>query len=166
MQQRHTIRLIAFFEAFKGAFVLLAGLGLLTLLHKDLHDLAVRLVQHSHLNPASKYPQIFIDAASNTQNSRLVFLAAGAGAYSAVRLVEAYGLFYEYAWAEILAATSGAIYIPLELFRLARDPGWLSAVLLVANIAVVAVMVRALLMRRKARVADSATNARHGIGLE
>ncbi|MEO8278677.1 MAG: DUF2127 domain-containing protein [Ideonella sp.] len=151
MKQRSTIRLIAFFEAFKGAFVLLAGLGVLTLLHKDLHDLAVSLVEHSHLNPASHYPQIFIDAASNAQNSKLVWLAAGAVCYSSVRLVEAYGLFYERAWAELLAAASGAIYVPLELFRLMRHPTWLSAVLLLVNIAVVAIMVHALLLRRRAR---------------
>ncbi len=151
MEQRKTIRLIAFFEAFKGLVVLLAGLGMLSLLHKDLHDIAVRLVHHSHLNPASRYPQIFIDAMDHVQDSRLVLLALGAAAYSAVRLAEAYGLFYERAWAEWLAAGSGALYVPLELFRFMRHPGWLSAVLFVLNVAVVAVMVIALRRRRRER---------------
>jgi len=156
MDQRRTIRLIALFEALKGAVVLLAGLGLLSLLHKDLHDIAVRLVHHTHLNPASRYPQIFIDAMDHVQDSRLVLLAVGAAAYSAVRLAEAYGLFYERAWAEWLAAGSGAIYVPLELFRFFRHPGWLSGALFLLNVAVVAVMVRALMQRRKAAGAGEA----------
>lgn len=149
MDQRRAIRLIAVVEAAKGILILAAGFGLLSLLHSNLHDLAVRLIDHSHLNPASKYPQIFIDAASKIQDSRLILLAIGAGAYSALRLVEAYGLFYEKAWAELLAAGSGAIYLPFELLRFIRHPNWLGAALFLANIAIVAIMVRALLRRRK-----------------
>ena len=154
MSQRRAIRIVAAVEALKGVLVLAAAAGLLSLLHKDLGDIAVRLVHHSHLNPASRYPQIFIDAASNLQNSRLLFLAFGAAAYSVIRLVEAYGLFYERAWAELLAAGSGAIYIPFELLRIAHHATWLSALLLLVNVAIVVVMVRALLQRRG--VADAA----------
>ena len=149
MDQRKTIRAIAFFEAFKGLVVLLAGLGLLSLLHRDLHDIAVRLVHHSHLNPASRYPQIFIDAVSHVQDSRLVLMAVGAACYSAVRLAEAYGLFYERAWAEWLAAGSGAIYVPIELLHFIGHPGWLNGLLFVLNVIVVMVMVQALLRRRR-----------------
>ncbi len=155
MEQRKTIRFIAFFEAFKGLVVLLAGLGLLSLLHKDLHDVAVRLVHHSHLDPASRYPRIFIDAVGHMQDSRLVWLALGAAAYSAIRLAEAYGLFYERAWAEWLAAGSGAIYVPLELFRVLRHPDWLNILMFLLNVAVVAVMVNALWRRRKARAEET-----------
>ena len=156
MNQRGTIRLIAFFEAAKGIFILLAGLGLLSLLHRDLHDIAVRLVHHSHLNPASRYPQIFIDAASNVQDSRLVFLAMGAAVYSVIRLLEAYGLFYEKPWAEALAAGSGAIYVPFELLRFVHHPNWLGGILLLANSAIVAIMLRVLMQRRKRSAAAAA----------
>ena len=156
MHKHRTIRLIAFFEAAKGLFVLLAGLGMLSLVHRNLHNLAVRLVDHSHLNPASRYPQIFIDAASNIQDSRLVLLALGAAAYSTIRLAEAYGLFYEKAWAELLAAGSGAIYIPFELVRFMRHPNLLGAALFLANVGIVTVMVRALLRRRNRRTETAA----------
>ena len=149
MNQRKTIRVVALFEAFKGLVVLMAATGMLSLLHRDLHDIAIRLVHHAHLDPASRYPQIFIDAASHLQDSRLRLLALGAAAYSLVRLVEAYGLFRERAWAEVLAAGSGAIYVPMELFGLFRRPTLLGASLFVLNLAVVALMLRALLRRRR-----------------
>ncbi len=150
------VRLIALFEAFKGVLVLVAATGLLSLLHKDVVALATQLLEHVHLNPAAKYPQIFLDAASHLQDSRLLLLALGAAAYSTVRLVEAYGLLKECPWAEWLAAGSGGIYLPIEVFEFFHRPTALRAVVLVANALVVAIMVRALVKRRDARLPTAA----------
>ena len=92
---RRAIRAIAFVEAFKGVVVLATATGLLALIHKNLNDLAAQLVHYSHLNPASKYPHIFLDAVAHLPQTRLLWLAAGAAAYALVRLVEAYGLYRE-----------------------------------------------------------------------
>jgi uncharacterized membrane protein (DUF2068 family) len=141
---------VAYLEAAKGVLVLAGATGLLSLLHRDVYEFAVTLIEHAHLDPASKYPQIFLDAAAKVGDTRLLTLAAGAAAYAAIRLVEAWGLYFEKAWAEVLAAAGGAIYIPIELLGLARSPSWHGAVLLVVNIGVVALMLRALLKRRAA----------------
>jgi uncharacterized membrane protein (DUF2068 family) len=146
---RHNgIRAIALLEGFKGFLAICAASGLLLLIHEDLHALAVSLVEHAHLNPASRYPRIFIDAATHLKDSHLVLMALGAAAYSLLRFVEAYGLYFERAWAELLAAASGAIYVPFEVAELAHRPGWLSIGLLGLNIVIVAVMIRALWQRR------------------
>ena len=150
------LRTVALFEACKGLLALAAASGLLALLHGDLHGLAVRLVHHLHLNPAAHYPQVFIDFAQHLQDTRLGLLAAGAAAYAALRLAEAYGLLRNRAWAEWLSATSGAIYVPFELHGLLRHGDPLHVVLLAANLAVVAVMVWALWRRRGAAAADGA----------
>src|SRR6516225_11574235 len=92
---RRAVRTVAMFEGFKGVVVLLSATGLLTLVHKDLNDLAERFVRHTHLNPASKYPHIFLDAVARFNEPRLLWLAAGAAAYAILRLVEAYGLLKE-----------------------------------------------------------------------
>ncbi len=151
-QRTNPIRFVAYFEALKGVIVALAGTGLLSLVHKDVLALATRLVEHAHLNPASKYPSIFLQAASHLGDSRLMLLALGAAVYAAVRFAEAYGLYFERAWAEWLAAVSGAIYVPVEVFELVHRPRWMGAVLLLLNVAVVAVMVRALRARRRRRL--------------
>jgi len=143
---------MAFVEAMKGIVVLLVATGLLALVHRDLNDLAVRLVEHTHLNPASKLPHIFLDAVGHLDQRRLLWLALGAAAYAVARLVEGYGLFRERAWAEWLAALSGGVYVPLELVELVRKPSLLSVALLAVNLAVVIVMVMALVQRRSSRV--------------
>jgi uncharacterized membrane protein (DUF2068 family) len=148
--QSEAIRLVAAFEAIKGVVVLAGASGLLSLLHKDVHAAALTLLEHLHLNPASRYPTIFLDAASNVHDSRLLLLAAGAGTYALVRLVEAYGLARQRAWAEVLAAASGAIYVPFEVAGLHAHRTWHGALLLAVNLLIVALMVAALLRRRDA----------------
>jgi uncharacterized membrane protein (DUF2068 family) len=143
------VRAVAFFEAAKGLLVLATATGLLSLIHRDVYQLAATLVEHAHLNPASKYPQIFLDAAAKVGDTRLLMLAAGAALYAGVRLVEAYGLYCGRAWAEALAALSGAIYLPFEFIGLLRAPSWHSAALLAVNLGIVALMIRAMLRRRQ-----------------
>lgn len=142
------VKAVAAFEAFKGLVVLVAGTALLSLVHQDLHALAVSLVEHMHLNPAAKYPQIFLLAADDLHNSRLVALALGAAGYSVLRFIEAFGLFRERAWAEVFAAGSGAIYVPFELLAFLKQPTLLHAALLAINAAVVGIMVYSLVQRR------------------
>jgi uncharacterized membrane protein (DUF2068 family) len=150
MPSSRALRLVAALEGLKGVVVLLAASGLLALVHHDVHKLAATLVEHAHLNPAAKYPKIFLDAAAEVNDPRLWQLAAGAAAYSIVRLVEGYGLYRERAWAEVLAALSGAIYIPFELTELLHRPTGLASLLLALNVAIVAFMVYTLNARRKA----------------
>ena len=150
MRDKPAIDAVAAFEAFKGVVVLLAASGVTLLMHRDLHAIAERLVAHTHLNPASRYPRIFVDAADHLQNSHLLLLALGAACYSALRLVEAYGLFRRAAWAEVLAALSGAIYVPFEVANLMRRLTWLSVGALSLNVLVVVIMAAALLRRRRA----------------
>jgi len=147
--ENRAIEAVAFFEAFKGAVVLVVATGLTLLMHRDLHAIAERLVAHTHLNPASRYPQIFLEAVDHLQNTHLSLLALGAAAYSALRFLEAYGLFRRAAWAEVLAALSGAIYVPFEIANLLRHFTWLSLGALVLNILVVLVMLAALMRRRR-----------------
>lgn len=149
MSSRRSLQAVAAFEAFKGLLALAVASGLLLFLHGSLHDAAAHLVEDAHLNPAAHYPHIFIAAATHLQDSRLRMLALGTAVYSLVRFVEAWGLFREAAWAELLAAGSSSIYIPFELDRMVRHPGALGLVVLIINLIVVIVMVRALLLRRQ-----------------
>lgn len=135
------LRVVAMFEALKGAVVLIAGFGLLSFLGRDAEDLAEQLVLRAHLNPAHHYPQIFIQAMASVTDSRLRFLAGLAALYSLVRFVEAYGLWRQRRWAEWLAAFSGGIYVPVELYEVLFHFSWLKLVTLTLNLAIVWYMI-------------------------
>ncbi len=138
------VRTIALFEAAKGALVLLAGLGLLALVHRDVQAFAERLVRLSHLDPASHYPHIFIDAARQVTDARLWALAGAATAYALVRGVEAYGLWLERRWAEWFALVSAGLYVPVEVYEVWHRASWLKAGVLVTNLLVIAYLAYAL----------------------
>ncbi|HVZ65721.1 MAG TPA: DUF2127 domain-containing protein [Lacunisphaera sp.] len=135
------LRPIAALEAFKGFMVLVAGFGLLSFLDRDNEVYAERIIRVLHLNPAHHYPQIFIAAMARMEDSHLLALAGLAALYSLVRFIEAYGLWFERRWAEWLAALSGGIYVPLEIYELIVRATWLKFAALVINLVVVAYMV-------------------------
>ncbi|WP_026841121.1 DUF2127 domain-containing protein [Citrifermentans bremense] len=144
------LRLVSIMEGMKGITVLAAGCGVLTLIHKDLHEMAVQLVEVLHLNPARHYPSIFIDTANRITEPQLWLLALSALAYSAVRLAEAYGLWKERPWAEWLGFLSGGIYLPVEVVEIWRKPVWPRIAVFIVNIAVVGYLA-VMLKRRKGR---------------
>lgn len=134
------VRTVALLEAVKGLLVLLVGFGLLALIHHDVQHVAGMLVQHLHLNPAKRYPRIFIDAATAATDARLWVLAGLALPYAGMRLIEAYGLWQERRWAEWLAVGSGGIYVPAELYEMSRGITWINALALIINAAIVLYM--------------------------
>lgn len=142
------VRAVALVEAAKAALVLVAGFGILALIHRDVHALAERVIEHMHLNPARRYPRIFIDAASKLTDSRLWMFASLAFLYATLRAIEAYGLWRERAWAEWFALITGSVYLPVEFYELAHGLNWIKFGALLTNIGIVAYMGYALRLRR------------------
>ena len=144
-----SIRTIAVFEAVKGALVLVAGFGLLGLLHKDTHRIACEFISRVHLSSTQKYSKIFIDLAGNITDSKLWLFAGLALIYSAFRFVEGYGLWKERIWGEWLAVLSGTIYLPIEIYEVCVKVSFVSVFALVANIVVVGVVAYVLIQKRQ-----------------
>jgi uncharacterized membrane protein (DUF2068 family) len=131
------LHIVALFEGAKGLLVLIVGFGLLTFIHRDIHEAALRLVVHIHLNPASHYPRIFLDLTERIKDTKLWGMAIAAALYSVVRMVEAVGLWLRKSWAEWFAVLTGGMYIPIEIFEVARSVTWPRVTVLVVNVGVV-----------------------------
>jgi uncharacterized membrane protein (DUF2068 family) len=146
------VRTIALLEGAKALLVLMAGFGLLSLLHRDIGNAAARLVRHMHLNPAHHYPRVFLDAVENLSDSRLVGLASLALLYAFVRGIQAYGLWHERVWAEWFGVLSGAVYLPIEIYELSKGVTWSRILILAINICVIVFL--AALVRRSCEARD------------
>jgi len=146
---RAMVRTVAVFEAVKGAIVLLAGFGVLSLLHHNLRALASALVGWLHLDPERHFARVFIETASQLTDKGLWLIAGFGFVYAAFRFTEAYGLWRARAWAEWLAVVSGTIYLPVELYELAQRFTWIRITALVANLAVVLLMGNLLWQNRR-----------------
>ena len=138
MHSAKGLYIVALLEAAKGLIVLLTGVGLLLLVHKDLHDIAGQVVRELHLNPAEHYPEIFIDAISRVNDAQLWVLAVSALFYSAARFAEAYGLWFQQQWAKWFGFLTGGMYVPIEVYENIRRATWPRLTVLLVNLFVVA----------------------------
>ena len=60
--------------------------------------------------------------------------------YALIRFAEAYGLWLGRRWAEWLAALSGAIYVPVEIYEITRSVTWIKLTALTLNALIVIYM--------------------------
>ncbi len=134
------LRTVASFEFAKGVAVLLLAFGLLSIIHRDPWDVVEGTLEFLHIDPYRHFAQALLDAADRITDTNLLSAAGIALIYSALRFVEAYGLWNACPWAEWLAFASGAIYLPFEIIELMAKPSLLHVSILVVNLAVVLYM--------------------------
>ena len=146
--QRRALRAIAVFEGVKGVAAITASLGLLSLAHHDVRQLAFALIGHFHLDPQAHYPKLLLGYADVLENANLRSVVLLAWGYAVIRIAEGYGLWKDRAWAEWLAALAGGVYVPWEISHLIRHPTAINAAVLAGNVGVVACMVFRLWRRR------------------
>jgi uncharacterized membrane protein (DUF2068 family) len=142
------LKTIAIIEALKGALVLVAAAGAVSLVHENAQAIADEIVRTFHLNPASHYPRIFLDAVSSLNSSKMWMLAMGAFVYSSLRFIEAYGLWHERTWAEWFGVISGGLYLPWEVYELFLGFSFVKLTLLVTNLLIVGILARAIQRNR------------------
>lgn len=140
--KRTNLRWVALYEAMKGILVLGAASAAFELVQMDVQKAAERLASHFHLNPASRYPRIFLEAASNLSNIHILALGLGALSYGVIRLIEAYGLWHGKRWAWIFGIASASLYLPIEIFELIKHVNRIELALFLINIAIVAALWR------------------------
>ena len=139
------LHVLALFEGLKGLLALIAAASLEVLGPQPLRHLIAVLIAKFNLNPVHGTLPSLLDAI----NPGAVHLAvAVVSLYAVWRLVEAWGLWRDKAWASWLGCIAAAIYLPFDLYALVRHPGWVSVVVLAINVLIVWVLARDLVKRR------------------
>jgi uncharacterized membrane protein (DUF2068 family) len=139
------LRLIALIEAVKGLLALSAASGLEIIGPIPLKRWAHALIQYFQLDPQHGAMAWL----ANAINPGSVHLAAAAvGTYGVLHMIEAWGLWRDKAWASWLGCIAAAIYLPFDLYALARHPGWVAIAVLGVNVLIVWVLARDLRKRR------------------
>jgi uncharacterized membrane protein (DUF2068 family) len=131
------LRGIAIFEACKGILALLLGFVLLTMRHRDLERVARHALGFMHINPDRHFYQEVLQAAGRVTPRGVWVFVFGVVAYALIRFAEAVGLWLEREWAEWFALISGSIYLPWEIYELARRQTWIRWTVLGINVVIV-----------------------------
>ncbi len=140
--------MIGLFKLAKSIFFFCIGVGALHLLHKDLGDEAMRLATALRFDPEGRVVTLLMEKVDLIDPRRLREIGFATFAYSALALTEGYGLMLEKVWAEYLTLTLTVMFLPWELYELARRPSLLRLALLVINLGVLAYLLW-LLQRKK-----------------
>ena len=144
---------IGIFKLAKSIFFFCLGVGAFKLLHKDLGDVAMQIAQVLHRDPEGHFVTLMMQQVDRIDAHRLREIGFATFAYSGLALTEGIGLMLEKVWAEYLTTILTVMFLPWELFELARDPNLMRLSLLIANLVVLAYLVW--LLRRKKQAATS-----------
>lgn len=147
--ESNVLHAIALFEGVKGIAAISASIGLLSLIHHDIHALAYALIGHFHLDPEAHYPRMLLDDATWLQNANIRQVILFACAYAVIRFVEGYGLWKDRTWAEWLAACSGGVYLPIEIAHMLEHPSVINGFVLIFNFFIVLYMAGRLWQQKK-----------------
>ena len=133
----------------KGALLLIVGIGVLTLLHKDVAAIVTHIVEALRVDPDNYYIHRMLAKLGLMDDRKLKELSAGTFFYAALLLTEGVGLWMGKHWAEYLTIIATASFIPIEIYELLKHFTIVRVLVLGINVAVVWYLVRLLSRERK-----------------
>jgi uncharacterized membrane protein (DUF2068 family) len=135
LDARRKLRIVSMIDVVKGLTILAIGFGILSAHSHVLENGGVSLLRLLDIDPTAGTSRKFLELLHAADSERGMLMIA-ALAYSALRFVEAYGLWFMRNWARWLGLISAGIYVPFELYYLFRDPSWTSVSVLSINLIV------------------------------
>jgi uncharacterized membrane protein (DUF2068 family) len=128
---------IAIFKFAKGVILLALACGAINLLHKDVAAHVSHWLDQLRIDPDNRCIGAFFTKLHLIHTKELKELSALAAGYAALFLTEGTGLLFRQYWAEWLTIIATASFIPLEVYELVKEFTALRLLLLIANCAIV-----------------------------
>jgi uncharacterized membrane protein (DUF2068 family) len=135
------ILLIAIFKLFKAALLLAVGIGLLSLLHKDVASALMNFLSVLHVDHNNHYIHGLVMKLGLASDHQLEAISAGSFFYAALLGTEGIGLLLKKHWAEYLTIIATASFIPLEIYEIVQHVRIGRIIILVLNIAIVVYLI-------------------------
>jgi uncharacterized membrane protein (DUF2068 family) len=133
--------LIAVFKLFKALTLLAVGIGALNLMHKDVAAELQRWIELLRVDPHNHYIHWVLEKLSILDARRLKELSVGTFFYSALYFTEGVGLALRKRWAEYFTIVSTSLFIPLEIYELAKRVTLAKGIVMLVNAGIVAYLV-------------------------
>ncbi len=110
--------LIGVFKLVKGLGLLVAGFGLLKLLHRDVAEVTQHWIEVLRVDPDNRFIHRLLLKIFNVTPKQLRELSAGTFIYAGIFLTEGTGLLTRKHWAEYMTLISTGLFIPLEVYEI------------------------------------------------
>jgi uncharacterized membrane protein (DUF2068 family) len=138
------LQLIAAFKLVKALALLLVGIGVLKLLHKDVAALVEHWINIFQVDPHNHFIHELLEKLSIMDDRRLKELSVGTFIYAGIFFTEGLGLAFRKRWAEYFTIITTASFLPIEVYELFKHASIGKGFALLINLAVVAYLVREL----------------------
>lgn len=136
-QSSFILILIGLFKLLKAALLIAVGVGAIKLLHKDLAETVRHWVQVLGVDADNKYVHGILVRIFRVTPKQLRELSVGTFLYAGLFLTEGLGLLFQKHWAEYFTIVTTGLFIPLELYELARHFTITKLVVTVVNVLIV-----------------------------
>jgi uncharacterized membrane protein (DUF2068 family) len=111
------LALIVWERAIVGTLLILVGVGLFSLVDRDVGGLARKLVRTLNLDVDNQYLQYFLNRLDLLNGPIILRLSAGTLLFGTLGWIQALGLYYKRRWAEYLTAVSVGLFVPFEIYH-------------------------------------------------
>ena len=136
------LQLIVLEKTFLGLLWIFLSAGILTLIHEDLQLFTMQVGEVLRLEPDNRFLVLVAENVVNTKASTIIGVSILGFSYSALNLVEGYGLWKRYRWAEYLTVIATALFIPFEIVAVVEEVTLLRVGVLVINILIVVFLMK------------------------
>jgi uncharacterized membrane protein (DUF2068 family) len=136
-QSSFILILIGLFKLVKAALLIAVGIGAIKLLHKDLAETVQHWVQVLRVDPDNRYVHGILVKIFRVTPKQLRELSLGTFLYAGLFLTEGLGLLLQKHWAEYFTIVTTGLFIPLELYEMARHFTITKLVVTVVNVLIV-----------------------------
>ena len=134
LSERRGLFLVGLFKLSKAVFFVSIGAGALHLVHRNLGDLVMRLIDSLPIDPEGRVVSIIMDKADLIDAHDLRRIGAGAFIYALLCLIEGTGLLMRRTWAEYFTTVLTALGLPVEGFEIVRHFTWFKVGALAMNL--------------------------------
>ncbi len=152
--EKRGLLLLGLFKFSKALFFTAIGFGALHLVHRNLGQLVMQLVEALPIDPEGRVVSMVMDKADLIDGHDLRRIGAGAFIYATLCLIEGYGLVLRKSWGEYFTVILTMLGLPLELFELVHRATWFKAGALAANLAILWYLLWILKRRQRLELAQ------------
>jgi uncharacterized membrane protein (DUF2068 family) len=131
------IRVIALFKLVKAVLLIIVGIGVLKLLHRDVAQVIEHWINLLQVDPGNRYIQNILRQLWFVDDRKLKEISAGTFCYAALFLIEGTGLLLRKRWAEYFTIAVTASFLPFEIYEMVHEPSVVKAAVIITNIAIV-----------------------------